>query len=347
MNYLDITLIGYKSTTDFPQHIYREYKKAIENHFSLKEFFDGCNNAVHSFVSLFEEQNSRRIEMYYKAIDVIENDANRSEEQKAIDIGRVEKEIESININDIGMPLLTLSKNRLTGHLWFSDVIAMQKGLIDAREIAVNEVEKGLSTPKNVTIDFKGVYNKEVTEERKAKLYADLAEIESIPDKIAFLKNEKLTYQQNIPFETFEASGILTANGFGNGGPLYFDRFIDLEIEKLQNLLVSVKQKVDFQSIFNPNNNSFNTCIELLEDLEITVNGVCRLTIGKASPLIGAIAAMKDTLNFFKQDFTDMELLSFFNRHLDTDYKTFARRGKLFESNYDDAKNFIKDYFKK
>jgi len=113
MNYLDITLIGYKSTTDFPQHIYREYKKAIENHFSLKEFFDGCNNAVHSFVSLFEEQNSRRIEMYYKAIDVIENDANRSEEQKAIDIGRVEKEIESININDIGMPLLTLSKNIL------------------------------------------------------------------------------------------------------------------------------------------------------------------------------------------------------------------------------------------
>lgn len=107
------------------------------------------------------------------------------------------------------------------------------------------------------------------------------------------------------------------------------------------------KQTPDFQSIFNPNNNSYKVCIDLLEDLEITVNRVCRLTIGKAGPLIGAIAAMKDTLKFFKQDFTDMELLTFFNRHLDTDYKTFARRGKLFESSYEDAEDFIRFHFKK
>lgn len=233
MNYLDITLIGYKTTSDFPQHIYREYKKAIENHYSLKEFFDGCNNAVEAFVSLFEEQNSRRIEMYYKAIDTIENDANRSEEQKAIDIGRVEKEIESININDIGMPLLTLSKNRLTGHLYFSDVIAMKKGLIDALEIAVNEVEKGLSTPKNISIELRDVHDGEVTEERKAALKAELDNIEGIPEKIKFLEIKKLDYLQNIPSRSFEVSGRTIGSGF-QSGPLLFDRFIELEIEKLK-----------------------------------------------------------------------------------------------------------------
>lgn len=233
MNYLDITLIGYKSTTDFTQHIYREYKKAIENHYSLNEFFDGCNNAVKAFANLFEEQNSRRIEMYYKAIDTIENDSNRSEEQKVIDIGRVEKEIESISVNDSGIPLATLSKNRLTGHLWFSDVIAMQKGVVDALEMAENEIEKSMSTPKNVTIDFEEVYEQEVTEERKEKLYADLEKIEGIPEKIAFLENEKYTYLQNIPFRTFEASGKLIAGGFPSGA-LFFDRFIELEIEKLK-----------------------------------------------------------------------------------------------------------------
>ena len=104
---------------------------------------------------------------------------------------------------------------------------------------------------------------------------------------------------------------------------------------------------LDFRSIFNPANNSHQVCIDMLEDLEITHNGTCRLTKGKASPLIGAISAMKLTPFFFKQDFTDMELLNYFNGYLSTDYKTFARRGDMFESNYEDAATFIKRYFKK
>ena len=108
-----------------------------------------------------------------------------------------------------------------------------------------------------------------------------------------------------------------------------------------------LKHPHSFQSIFNPKYNAYIVCIELLEDLEITVNSVCRLKAGKAGPLFGAIAAMRDTHLFFKQDFKDMDLLKFFNGHLKTDYKTFNKRGKYYESGYDDAKTFLKANFKK
>jgi hypothetical protein len=88
-------------------------------------------------------------------------------------------------------------------------------------------------------------------------------------------------------------------------------------------------------------------CIDLLEDLEITVDGVCRLTKGKAGPLVGAILAMKETPNFFKQDFTQKELLTYFNSHLDTSFIALDKRSKECKSSYDDAKRFIKSFFLK
>lgn len=107
------------------------------------------------------------------------------------------------------------------------------------------------------------------------------------------------------------------------------------------------KQTPDFQSIFNPNNNSYKVCIDLLEDLEITLNGVCRLTKGKAGPLIGAIRAMKETHSFFKYDFTEVELLNYYNEHLNTSYTTFNKRSKESTFSYDEAKKFIRLNFKK
>jgi hypothetical protein len=103
----------------------------------------------------------------------------------------------------------------------------------------------------------------------------------------------------------------------------------------------------NFEGIFNPKNNSYKVCIELLEDLEITANGVSRLKKGKAGLLVGAIIAMKETPYFFKQDFKEMDLLTYFNMHLCTSYKVLNKRTDGYKSSYDDAKKFIKCNFKK
>lgn len=234
MNYLDIVLMGYKTTSDFPQHIYREYKKAIENHYSLKEFFDGCNNAVAHMASLIDNLYFRHIERLNSLIDVIENDINRSEEQKAIDIEKVNTEIELVDKNNFGTPLLFLTNNRLTGHLHYNDIGLMMHGLQDALVLVTKDkVEQSISTPKNISIEFREVYEEEVTEERKAALKAELDNIEGIPEKIKFLEIKKLDYLQNIPSRSFEVSGRTIGSGF-QSGPLLFDRFIELEIEKLK-----------------------------------------------------------------------------------------------------------------
>lgn len=347
MNYLDIVLMGYKTTSDFPQHIYREYKKAIENHYSLKEFFDGCNNAIAHLASHIDDLYCKHIERFNSLIDFIENDNNRSEEQRAIDIDRVNDEMNLFDKNQIGFPLFTLSNGRLRGDLRFNDIGLMMHGLQDALVLVTKDkVEQSLSTPKNISIEFRDVYDGEVTEERKAALKAELDKIDGIPEKIKFLEIKKLEYLQNIPSRSFEVSGRVIGSGF-QSGPLLFDRFIELEIEKLKIELNSTNTNFSLKSIFNPQSNAYNVCIELLEDLEVTVNGECRLTVGKAGPLIGAITAMKETPYFFKQDFTDIELLGYFNSHLNTTYSTFNKRSSEFKASYPEAKAFLKANFKR
>ncbi|HQS23880.1 MAG: hypothetical protein B7Y11_04990 [Sphingobacteriia bacterium 24-36-13] len=131
------------------------------------------------------------------------------------------------------MPLLTLSKNRLTGHLYFSDVIAMKKGLIDALEIAVNEVEKGLSTPKNISIELRDVHDGEVTEERKAALKAELDNIEGIPQKIKYLQIAILEYQANASGLINEVSGRAIGSGYPNV-KFFWDKYLEKQIEILK-----------------------------------------------------------------------------------------------------------------
>ena len=105
--------------------------------------------------------------------------------------------------------------------------------------------------------------------------------------------------------------------------------------------------KPNFKDIFNPNNNSFQVCIDLLEDLEITINGLNRLKSGKVGALSATIVATKETIYFFKQTFTDKELLKYFNTHLNTDSKYINKRTKEFKASYHEAKAFIKTNFKK
>jgi hypothetical protein len=105
--------------------------------------------------------------------------------------------------------------------------------------------------------------------------------------------------------------------------------------------------KIDFESIFNPQNNAYQVCIELLEDLQITINGVSKMTEGRMGLLSGAIIAMKEKKGrFFKQDFTDMELLNYFNAHLNTNYKALNKRSNAFDESKGHSKNFIENYTK-
>jgi hypothetical protein len=207
--------------------------------------------------------------------------------------------------------------------------------------------DKVISTPKNISTEFRDVYDGEVTEERKAALKAELNKIEGVPEKIKYLEIKKLEYLQNIPSRSFEVSGRVIGSGF-QGGPLLFDRFIELEIEKLKIELNTTNTNSNFQSIFNPNNNAYNVCIDLLEDLQITFNGECKLTKGRIGLLTGAISAMKEkNSSFFKQDFTEIELLNYFNTFLNTNYKTFSKRNEDFGPAKGSSKTFIDTYLKK
>lgn len=86
----------------------------------------------------------------------------------------------------------------------------------------------------NVKVNFVDVYKKEVTPERKEELQSQLEKYKTIQEKIFFLKQERIKYLQNITPETFEASGCVTFPNFQKGDALFLDRYIDLEIQRLE-----------------------------------------------------------------------------------------------------------------
>jgi len=198
------------------------------------------------------------------------------------------------------------------------------------------------------------------TPEQLQKLKLLVPSIKSILDKFDnlyrdFLSGKVTTYLmiQRVLLNPFDTPDI-------QGAQINEDFLLDLTQEiherlgRIEALIPEPDAKAqkdnrtpNFEGIFNPNNNSYKVCIDLLEDLEITVDGVCRLTKGKAGPLVGAILAMKETPNFFKQDFIQKELLTYFNSHLDTSFTTLDKRSKESKSSYDDAKRFIKSCFLK
>ena len=107
-------------------------------------------------------------------------------------------------------------------------------------------------------------------------------------------------------------------------------------------------KKINLASIFNENNNAFEVCKGLLNDLEITIDGVPNTQKGRVGKLTGLITAIKETPGMIKLDsISDIQLLKYFNYYLHTSYKTFSKRNENFLQSYDDAKRFIKNNFKK
>jgi hypothetical protein len=219
------------------------------------------------------------------------------------------------------------------------DIIKVDGDILELKPLPVNGIQAEIRLSSNP--------------EQLQTLKLLVHSIKSILDKFDnlyrdFLSGKVITYLmiQRV-LENFDTPNI-------QGAQINEDFLLDLTQElherlgRIQALIPEPDAKTpNFEGIFNPKNNSYKVCIDLLEDLEITVDGVCRLTKGKAGPLVGAILAMKETPNFFKQDFIQKELLTYFNSHLDTSFTTLDKRSKESKSSYDDAKRFIKSCFLK
>jgi hypothetical protein len=107
----------------------------------------------------------------------------------------------------------------------------------------------------------------------------------------------------------------------------------------------SPKKENELKSIFS-NEAAFQICIDLLDDLEITIEGNSREKI-KPGKLSGAIMAMKETPGLFKVDtITEKELIGYFNTYLQTSIKSMYKRSKSFDEAFDDAKNYLKQNYK-
>lgn len=102
----------------------------------------------------------------------------------------------------------------------------------------------------------------------------------------------------------------------------------------------------EFKDIFK-SDKAFEICKELLEELEITINGRPYMTKGKVAKLTAAITALKITVGIFRTDFTDEKLLKIFNEYLGTNYTTFSKKSNLYPGLLADAKLFLTQNFKK
>lgn len=117
----------------------------------------------------------------------------------------------------------------------------------------------------------------------------------------------------------------------------------DKQINKILDL-------VSLSQIFNKGNNAFEICKELMDELDLTINGIPNpdLKKGRAGTLIGMINAIIITPGMLSiEKPKGNELLKYFNSYLNTSYKTFDNRSKDFEINFPIARDFIKTKLKK
>jgi len=107
-------------------------------------------------------------------------------------------------------------------------------------------------------------------------------------------------------------------------------------------------QKINLSSIFNKKNNAFEVCKGLLDDLEITIDGIPNTKRGKVVKLTGLITAIKNIPGMLRLDRpTDQLLLTYFNSYLKTKYKTFSKRNEDYKESIDTSNRYLKQNFKK
>ncbi len=138
----------------------------------------------------------------------------------------------------------------------------------------------------------------------------------------------------------------------GVGFALYIKYLTDLTPVSATSLksnasVTEIGSSPSFGAIFQ-DINAMKICEELLEEMEVTFNGKCRLTPGKSGILAGVIIAVKQTPGMLKKEtFTEKELLLHFNTRLQTEFKSLPKRSLQYNAALDDARRFLKQHFSK
>jgi hypothetical protein len=170
--------------------------------------------------------------------------------------------------------------------------------------------------------------------------------------KITF--NEKKAIEQLKQIEIEKVTALIEGFKRENNRATYHKRKIDKYNDYLvwlQSLDIEdfverkIKTTPSLESIFISTNNSYQLCLELLEDLQLTIDGVPNIKKGRIGKLTGLITALKETPNILKgYKHTNDFLLQVFNTHLKSNFKTFSKRNEDFNESHDDAKKHLKKY---
>jgi hypothetical protein len=167
-----------------------------------------------------------------------------------------------------------------------------------------------------------------------------------------------LNYQfSNTPdkkaFLDYTEYGIASDKFIGEGKGKLICEWVKTQRATLKNyntekIELNNSNTLELKAIFNDKNNAYEVCINLLDDLEITIDAKPNMKAGRAGKLIGLISAIKETPAMLKLEKpTDELLLRYFNSHLNTSYITFGKRSEDYSNSKDDAKRYIKNNFKK
>ncbi len=222
--YLKLIFEGWaKDVGKLDNYFYREFKKAQKENIPPDEF-------ILHLTGTLKKLDQKRIEPYHKKLERWNNFQSQESEKG--------------NICKVPMPednsfssLLILTKGIYSGQICKTDIEYIELSIKKAYERIKNERVNDFSNPdfEIKWVDtFVETYNKEVTPERIRELESGLSKIENSEERIEYLRKQKLLYLQKISPESLAVSGMTSTN-FPPGASLFFDRYIELEIEKQKN----------------------------------------------------------------------------------------------------------------
>ena len=187
IEYLRLLLNGFINHNKyFKEYIERELIKAKEKHIGENEFYDRCFDIIKFFESEFDKRLFERKRELYQALNCAKNgnivfdytdpDSKLSNEERCKEsVIEIEKEIESLSRHNFPLNLLHLTKNEFIGHLYYNDVLFIEKNIV---------IQKGMFDINNVLIDL-AIENVKKRNEKSKKPF------KTFPEYILHKKNDE------------------------------------------------------------------------------------------------------------------------------------------------------------
>ncbi|KUF45253.1 hypothetical protein HX052_17820 [Myroides marinus] len=149
LNYLDIVLKGFCKghQDDITQHFYREFKKAEKEHYSLDEFFRGCNGIIQMLLNKIKEKENKRIhELLW-----IKGDCKSKEVVDLVCIKEIDEEIEGIRKGTEAYPISldSFTNHSFYGHIYRDDIIRVTEPFCLAIKRIIKEYESNVQSVQN------------------------------------------------------------------------------------------------------------------------------------------------------------------------------------------------------